>query len=611
MGVVYKARQVGVDRLVALKMLRTGAQAGDEELQRFLVEARVVASLQHPNIVQLYEIGLQQDCPYFSMELAEGGTLADRLGGRPQPFRTAAQMVLTLARAIHVAHQSGIIHRDLKPANILITAPVSTNSHVRHMERELGLQPDFYPGTPKITDFGLAKRLHTDGGQTESGMILGTPSYMAPEQAEGKSREVGPTADIYALGAILYEMLTGRPPFTAESPLETVLLLFQTEPVSPSRLQPKIPRDLETICLKCLHKEPARRYASAEELANDLQRFLTGESILARPTSLREKAWKWMRRRPALATLAGCSVLTAVGVLGLILWSQAELQARLGQALQDEHEARAAEEAVSQRERLGQLRDRVKDLLRAGESALAAQDWPSARVQLSRARDQAGDEPELAQLQSRIEGLLRQSNQRGQDHERLEQFWRRRNEALFQATLFTLDDLASALRATRSAALDALALFGITPDSDTRPTPESPHYTDRQKVEIHEACYELLLVLAETVAQPLPEQSAAEQRRQAEEALRLLDRAASLGVTTQAYHRRRAAYLVQAGQNEAAVQERQRADALRPVTGLDHFLLGQEQYHRGAASRRSAPSRTCCKGSRSTSGPTITWPCAG
>jgi serine/threonine protein kinase len=212
MGVVYKARQVGVDRLVALKMIRTGAQVGDDQLQRFMVEARVVASLQHANIVQLYEIGLQQECPYFSMELAEGGTLADRLGGRPQPFRPAAQLVLTLARAIHVAHLSGIVHRDLKPANILITHPVSTNAHVRHMERELGLQPpDLYLGTPKITDFGLAKRLHADGGQTESGMILGTPSYMAPEQAEGKSREVGPTADVSALGAILYEMLTGRP----------------------------------------------------------------------------------------------------------------------------------------------------------------------------------------------------------------------------------------------------------------------------------------------------------------------------------------------------------------------------------------------------------------
>jgi tetratricopeptide (TPR) repeat protein/tRNA A-37 threonylcarbamoyl transferase component Bud32 len=582
MGVVYKARQAGLHRHVALKMILAGAHVGQEKLQRFITEARVVASLQHPNIVQIYEINLHHDSPYFSMELVEGGTLADRLGGRPQPFREAAQLVLTLARTIHVAHQNGIVHRDLKPANILIASPESRLSHVRRMAREMEIHPpDLCLGTPKITDFGLAKDLHAEAGQTESGVIMGTPSYMAPEQAEGKSREVGPTADIYALGAILYEMLTGRPPFTAESPMETILLLFQVEPVSPSRLQPKIPRDLETICLKCLHKDPQRRYASAEELANDLHRFLVGEPILARPASLTEQVWKWMRRRPALATLAACSVLAVVSLLGLALWHQVELQARLGQALRDEREARGAQEAATARERLAQLRDRLMDLVRAGETAMAAQDWQKAQVQLARARDQVADEPDLAELRTRIEQSLQQTNRQRQDHERLHKFLQRRNEALFHATQFAGGNLASAVRETRAAALEALALFGVTPGSAAGPAVDSPYYPERQKAEIVAACYELLVVLADAAAQPLPGQTAPDERRQSEEALRILDRTAGLGVTTQAYHRRRAHYLAQAGRGEAAAQERRRADALRPTTPLDHFLLGQEQYRLG------------------------------
>jgi tetratricopeptide (TPR) repeat protein len=588
MGVVYKARQVGLDRLVALKMIRTGAHAGPEELQRFIAEARVVAALQHPNIIQIYDINLSQEAPYFSMELVEGGTLAERFGGRPQPFRQAAQLVLTLARAVHVAHDNGIVHRDLKPANILLAAPEGGSSHVRRVAREMDLHPqDFYLGTPKITDFGLAKQLQGDGGQTESGMVLGTPSYMAPEQAEGRSREVGPAADVYALGAILYEALTGRPPFTAESPMETVLLLFQTEPVSPSRLQPRVPRDLETICLKCLHKDPQRRYASAEDLAADLQHFLAGEPIRARPASLYEQAWKWVKRRPALATLGACAALAVLGLLALTVWHQVDLRTRLGQALDDERAARAAQEAAGERERQSQQRDKVKDLLHAGEAALAAQDWDHAQLQLTRARDQAAGEAECADLREQVELLLRQTGQRRLDQERLQKFQRLRNEALFHATLFTGTDLASALADTRSAALEALTLFGATPDSTGTPAVQSPFYEAATRAEIVAGCYELLVVLAEAVAQPLPGQAAAGQRRGAEEALRILDRAAALGVTTQAYHRRRAHYLAQAGREEAAAGERRRASALRPSTALDHFLLGQEQYRQAQTAQAS------------------------
>jgi serine/threonine-protein kinase len=262
MGVVYKARQVKAGRTVALKMILAGAHAGAAERSRFQTEAEAVARLSHPNIVQIYEVGEHDGKPFFSLELCPGGSLDKKLGGDPQQPRQAAGLVEVLARAMHAAHQHQVIHRDLKPANVLLAED----------------------GTPKITDFGLAKKLD-EAGRTASGAVLGTASYMAPEQAEGK-REVGPAADVYALGAILYECLTGRPPFKAASALDTVLQVLADEPVPPAQLNGKVPPDLETICLKCLHKEPQRRYASAEALAADLERYLAGESIQARSVNL-------------------------------------------------------------------------------------------------------------------------------------------------------------------------------------------------------------------------------------------------------------------------------------------------------------------------------------
>jgi WD40 repeat protein len=295
MGVVYQARQVKLDRLVALKMILAGGHAGEQELRRFQSEAEAVARLQHPNVVQIYEVSEQDGLPYFSLEFCPGGSLEKKLDGTPLPPQQAAQLVETLARGVHAAHEHGIIHRDLKPANVLLSAD----------------------GTPKITDFGLAKKLDEAVRQTASGAILGTPSYMAPEQAGGQSKEIGPAADVYALGAILYELLTGRPPFKAATSLDTVLQVISDEPVPPSRLQPKVPRDLETICLKCLHKEPAKRYASAEALAGDLRRFLAGEPIQARPVGRVERLWRWCRRNPALAAAGGLAALALVAVLAL------------------------------------------------------------------------------------------------------------------------------------------------------------------------------------------------------------------------------------------------------------------------------------------------------
>ena len=582
MGVVYKARQISLNRLVALKMVRTGAHAGQQELKRFLAEAQVVARLQHPQFVQVYEVGVQDGLPFFSMELIGGGNLKEKLGGRPLPFRQAARLIYTLAQAMGVAHQNGVVHRDLKPANILLCPSGSRESRLEGSRS--GVDPGdlgFHLYMPKITDFGLAKQLQQDGSQTESGVVMGTPNYMAPEQAEGRSRDVGPPADVYALGAILYELFTGQPPYNAESPAETILQIFHREPVPPSRLQPRLPRDLETICLKCLHKDPHRRYATAQELAVDLGHFLASEPITALPASAAERAWKWTRRNPVLATLIGCGGLALLALAGSSLLHQADLKEKLIQARADERSARADEEAAQTGSRLAALRAQGKDLVHAGERAMAARDWRTAQLQLLLASDKLQAVPELADLGAIADRLLAQATRQVTDREHYQQFLHARDEALFQATLFTGTDLASSLQKTRAAALAALGLYGVTPESDRKLTLEGTALDRHEQAEVRVGCYEMLLVLADAVAQPLPGQTEVDSRQQASDAIKILKRAAGIGPLTRAYHLRRANYLLQAGDPEAARVERERGKALQPVNAMDYFLVGNEEYRQG------------------------------
>jgi serine/threonine protein kinase len=316
MGVVYRARQIGLERTVALKMILTGIAAGPKDLARFRAEAAVLARLQHPNIVQIYDVGEAAGRPYFVLEFVAGGSLAQYLHGAPQPVRPAAQIVETLARAVHVAHANGVIHRDLKPANILmVSGDVSKELPPATRHSPLATHQ------PKITDFGVAKCAGGDGeapdphGPTVTGELLGTPNYMAPEQAMVPRQPVGPAADVYALGAILYELLTGRPPFTGETPLATILQVLHNDPVSVTSLRPNVPRDLQTICLKCLQKESRKRYGSALELADDVQRFLRGAPIRARPVTPAEKLWHWVRRHPLPAGLLAAGLLAPVVAL--------------------------------------------------------------------------------------------------------------------------------------------------------------------------------------------------------------------------------------------------------------------------------------------------------
>jgi tetratricopeptide (TPR) repeat protein/tRNA A-37 threonylcarbamoyl transferase component Bud32 len=320
MGVVYKARHTKLNRIVAVKMILSGGHAGTADLTRFRTEGEAIARLQHPNIVQVFEVGEHDGLPFFALEFCGGGSLEKKLNGVPLPAREAATLVETLARAMATAHQKGVIHRDLKPANVLFGED----------------------GSLKITDFGLAKVLG-ETGHTASGAVMGTPSYMAPEQAAGGSVAVGPAADVYALGAIFYESLTGRPPFRGPLPLDTVLQVLSDDPVSPVRLQPKTPRDLETICLHCLQKTPERRYPSAAALADDLRRFLEGQPIRARATSIAEKAVKWGRRRPAAAALIGVICLGSILLAGVITL--------YNQRLQEQRDYAQDQERIAKRER--------------------------------------------------------------------------------------------------------------------------------------------------------------------------------------------------------------------------------------------------------------------
>jgi serine/threonine protein kinase len=268
MGVVYRACQVSLKRLVALKLIRDGALAGPQQRARFRIEAEAAARMRHANVVAIYEVGEHQGRPYFAMELVDGPSLDKHLSGRPQPAPQAAELLRTLALAVQHAHAQSVVHRDLKPANILLSAE----------------------GVPKVTDFGLAKRLDSQSTVwTQEGAIVGTASYMAPEQAAGRARDIGPAADVYALGAILYELLTGRPPFLADSWQQAIEQVLHEEPTPPARVLPSVPPDLETICLKCLEKEPTRRYASAGELADDLARFLEGKPVAAVPLGATER----------------------------------------------------------------------------------------------------------------------------------------------------------------------------------------------------------------------------------------------------------------------------------------------------------------------------------
>jgi eukaryotic-like serine/threonine-protein kinase len=547
MGVVFKARRLGLNRLVALKMIRGGASARVDHVARFRIEAEAVARLRHPNIIQIYEIGEVDDLPYVSLELLEGGSLADRIEDTPQPGRAAAELLVTLARGMQAAHQAGIIHRDLKPTNVLYAAD----------------------GTPKITDFGLAKRLESDDEQTATGQIMGSPSYMAPEQARGHTKNVGAAADIYALGAILYEMLTGRPPFKGETPMETVRQVIDDDPVPPGRLVPRMARDLETICLKCLNKEQHKRFDSAGSLAEDLVRYLNGEPVKARPTSAWERGTKWARRRPLAATAAALLPLTLIGGFLVTL------------------EYQRAQAEIERQEFARTMNKQTQGYagLLAARKLLEQNQWSDAKAAVNRLQGELATEsaPNLTELKNEAGRVLEQIEQhlardkaRAADQARFVEFIRARNRALVHDSRFSGLNLAVTQADTRREALAGLAVFAdpnVQASWALAPLPVS--YGPGEQEQIREGCYELLFTLAGVVDRP-------------DESLGLLEQAARLRPPTKAYHLRRAEILATASDTGGADRERLAADRIPATTALDHFLLGKERYARGdfrAASR--------------------------
>jgi serine/threonine protein kinase/tetratricopeptide (TPR) repeat protein len=546
MGIVYKARHRSLNRLVALKMIRAGSMAKPEDLARFRVEAEAVAKLRHPNIIQIYDIGEHDGLPFVALELLEGGSLGDVLGGTPQMGERSAATVATLARAVHAAHEAGIIHRDLKPSNVLFASK----------------------DTPKVTDFGLAKRLE-ESGQTETGQVLGSPSYIPPEQARGQSKDVGPPADVYALGAILYETLTGRPPFKGTTPVDTVMQVLHDEPLPPSRLSPQVPRDLETICLKCLAKEPHRRYPTARALAEDLDRYLSNQPIRARRTPPWELGLKWARRRPTFSTLGAVGFLVAAIVVFTVWRSHAAHTAQLHKITQD------AELSLTKAGVLLDVDSPVEDLSRLTESL----SWWVTTLER---------EPELAEERSRAVKLLTQARGRRAEHDarnafrdHYRDFQERADNALFSDSQFTGLGSVENVRLIRDLASKALEVFAVDGTAGDRwqlaTLPASLTAQERENVLL--GCYEMLLVYAEAVSQPLTDETKASQARAA---LEILERARDVCPRpSRAYHLRRADYLERSGDTTTAGLARAEADTIKAEDAFDHFLLGLAEYKRG------------------------------
>jgi serine/threonine protein kinase/tetratricopeptide (TPR) repeat protein len=550
-GVVYKARQLQLDRLVALKMLRS-LNASRDDLVRFRTEAEAVAQLSHPNIVQIHEIGEHEDQPFLSLEYVSGGSLDFWLASGPIACDRAARLVRTLALAVDFAHRHGIIHRDLKPANVLLVADQ--------------LEPF---STPKITDFGLAKRLDLDVNHTRAGEILGTPCYMSPEQAEGRL-DVGPAVDIYALGAILYECLTGRPPFLGDSLFETLQLVRTHDPVAPRSLNPGVPSDLEIICLKCLSKDPHKRYASANDLAEDLHRHLLGEPIRARPVGMLERLYKRVRRSPMAVALTLVStalvgvILTAVPLHVLSLRRQVDRISKEIQKTQDEN-------------RRTELRATAERKLADGRLALASNEMDQieraivlfATVEETLREEEAGLHllyEEARQLRLQARGKREQLTLAIRVKEAISKASVLYDDAFFQLHY----DLVSGPGTDRPATCHALS------EKALKLLPEIDNLTGEDATRLNELRRDLLLLEAEAIF-----------RREAKDgggpkvALGVLDRVIQNEGGWHGLRLRRARYLNALGDKAAASKERDLAKQAGPINVADWIVTGQEHWFAG------------------------------
>jgi tetratricopeptide (TPR) repeat protein len=570
MGVVYMARQVVFNRLVALKMIGSRL-VRPEWRSRFQDEAVALARLDHPNIVRVIDMGEHLGLPYFTMEFVSGGNLDQKVNGTPLPPEKAADFVRVLAQAMQAAHEAGVVHRDLKPGNILL-APVAAPKASAGPEEGIEL------GTPKITDFGLARFLDDDSHQTRDGVVMGTPSYMAPEQADGRVALIGPRTDVYALGAILYELITGRPPFKGETVQATLDEVRRDDPVPPRRLRRTCPRDLETICLKCLEKHPHRRYPTAAGLADDLGRFLRGEPTLARPAGRLERLVKWGRRRPSQAALVGVLLLAALGAVVAVLYHIHQLEVERAEARRQQHLA-------EQQQQLAVKKATGQELLRRAQAYASRPDGLQSVVDSCQLVLQSIEESEAAQdtellgLRQEAAEVTAKARKQLAEHERREKeqaerdsatkalltFRNRRHDAFFLAHRNLIAEVEAPLEDVRQKALEALDPFGGPGAKGLGNSLQ--RYRGREEMELRNGLCEVLLVLADATARA--------GRR--EEALHLLDEAEKLGSASQTIQRRRAQYGTAGGAPATDKGPPRAAAGQAPSTGLDWFLSGRDR----------------------------------
>jgi eukaryotic-like serine/threonine-protein kinase len=538
-GVVYKARQLGLNRLVALKMLLAGSHAGQRELMRFRIEAEAVARLRHPNIVQVYEVGEHDGLPFFSLEFVEGGSLHQKMDGKPLPPRDAAKILETLARAMHYAHEHNIIHRDLKPANVLLTSDA----------------------IPKITDFGLAKRLEQkeDSSKTRTGTLMGTPSYMSPEQAAGRTRDIGPLSDQYTLGAILYEMLTGRPPFLGATMLETIIQVRTREPVPPTQLQATTPHDLEVICLKCLQKEPGKRYANARELADDLRRFLNGEPIRARPVTLWERSWRWCRRNPRIAAL-----YAAVCVLVMLLIvSGSGLTLRL----------------LREKQAVARIGDQAEERMVQAATAISGGDVQRAKILLDWSDPLWESASDLSEQRGRWHKLKDSVELYGEFTDLLD----KARFAYVYGGGSSSKEKDKEKEQGREHCRKLLALY----DAIEQERIHLPPLNSEQNQLFRDDVFDMFL-LASLLEGDLVQNADPAQRRQVyEQALDWLDRANKILPRLRTFYTHRGGFRASLGRREEANEDFKLALATQPRFAIDHFWHGYAEHVRGdGASRR-------------------------